>query len=208
VTWLLRLISGVLVLAGQASFVPHQVADEEYGPDSRGEFIVEPKSGPPGTTITFRVRCTTRPNLTGSPADSVVLRFGKNYDTTYDRGVKGDLDRTGSGVFVIVVPDEVPPTRPVNGGETDIAYGVGGSCFSDDMGLSGFRRNFVVTAASVSPTVAPTVKTSGQSAAPVTGLPKTGSRLVISLTATIMLLVGVGLALRGARRRQMWGRER
>jgi hypothetical protein len=200
VTWLVRLIAGVVMLTGQASFVPHQVADEEYGPDSRGEFVVEPRSGPPGTTITVTVRCTIGSNLTGAGADHVSLAFGKAYDTTYDKVFSGRLDGKGSGVFTVVVP-EAPPSRIVSGGETDIAYGVSGSCFYDDMGLASFRRVFVVTAASVSPTVASTVKTSGQSAAPVTALPRTGTRLTIPLTAVTVLLIGVGLAVWRARRR-------
>jgi hypothetical protein len=201
VTWLLRLIAGVVMLAGQASPVPRQIADEEYGPDSRGEFIVEPKSGPPGTTITFTVRCTTGSNLTGAPADRVALLFGKAYDTTYDRYFNRPLDQSGTGVFTIVVPDGAPPTRVVSGGETDIAYGVSGSCFSDDMGLSGFRRNFVVTSPSALPAVATSVKTSAQSAAPMTGLPKTGTSLTVRLTAATVLLVGLGLAFLRARNR-------
>jgi hypothetical protein len=201
VTWLLRLIAGVVMLAGQASFVPQQVADEEYGPDSRGEFIVEPKSGPPGTTITFTVRCTTGSNLTGPPAAGVSLHFGKAYDTTYDRSLNLPLDSTGAGVFKIVVPKEVPPTRVVNGGETDIAYGIGGLCFLDDMAFASFRRVFVVTAPSDLSTVATPVGTSGQSSAPVTVLPRTGTRLTIPLTAFTVLLIGVGLAVWRARRR-------
>jgi hypothetical protein len=224
VTWLVRLIAGVVVLAGQASFGPNQVTDEDYGPDSRGEFLVEvepnhatdyvygpdsrgqftvePRSGPPGTTITFTVRCTTGPNLTGTPAAGVSLHFGKAYDTTYDRSLNRPLDQAGSGVFTIVVPEGVPPTRVVNGGETDIAYGVGGGCFLDDMSFASFRRNFVVTVASVSPVVATTVDTSLPSARIVTGLPTTGGRLAIPLTAGTLLLIGVGLALRRAQRRR------
>jgi hypothetical protein len=208
VTLLLRLVASALALAGQAAFVTHQATDQEPAPDPRGSFTVAPKPGPPGTAIAIAVRCTLGANGAGTPADSIVLHLFKAYDTSYDRQIIRPLDPTGSGVFTIVVPDAAPPTAVVNGGEKDVAYNVGGSCFLDDMGLASFSEPFVVTAASVAPTAASAVKTSGQSAAPVTGLPKTGSRLVISLTATIMLLVGVGLALWGARRRQMRGRER
>jgi hypothetical protein len=200
VTWLLRLIAGVVMLAGQANLVPRQIADEEYGPDSRGQVMVEPRSGPPGTTITVTVRCTIGSNLTGAGADHVSLAFGKAYDTTYDKVFSGRLGGDGSGVFTVVVP-EAPPSRIVSGGETDIAYGVSGSCFYDDMGLASFRRLFVVTAASVSSTAVSAVQTSLQSAAPVTVLPRTGARLTIPLTAVTVLLIGVGLAVWRARRR-------
>jgi LPXTG-motif cell wall-anchored protein len=153
------------------------------------------------------VRCTTGPNLSGAPADGVSLHFGKAYDTTYDRSLNSTLDQAGAGVFTIVVTEGVPPSREVNGGESDIAYGVGGLCSSGDTAFAAFRRVFVVTLPTVSSTVATPVRTSMVPAAPATGLPKTGTRLAAPLTAATMLLVS-GCVVWGARRRKIWSRER
>jgi hypothetical protein len=213
VTFFVRLLTGVVVLAGQAGFVMPQATDQEPAPDRRGSFTVAPKFGPAGTAITIAVRCTLGANGAGTPADSVVLHLFKAYDTSYDRQIVRPLDHTGSGVFTIVVPDAAPPTGIVDGGK-DVAYNVGGSCFLDDVGLASFSEPFIVTAASVAPTVASSVGipssiilTNGQSQS-ASALPRTGTHLALPLTAATLLLIGVGLALRRAHRQPTSIRKR